>query len=960
MLNIYKGPAYKPHENDFFYDFAENLKNYFSNNNFTGFLLGFPTCLLNDSLQIDALLITKAAIVIIDFKDYKGEIILPDEGVFLDERWRTSDGIYVEGGSTNNPFRQLGKQRNKLYALLSQSAPNIDSTFREQNISTVVCFSNPVKLNGNKPRKYRTFFIANSEDYIRKLSEIIDVENKDFDFLNKKLIDCLFHEVFNVRNYDSILTKPSSSMGSNLLGPTEEISSKTITEDIPLDLCFESFLNSDNRVMISTGSAASSLHNYIHLIREIAFNIGYKEVKILALSNRVRNNLLRIHDGISSIYSTIYNFSAVDYEQSTSNRIFPCNDITYSLEEDEELSDKEYLYIILESQMVSDSYREDPLVKFGSGRLLSDLIHHLKLIEDDCPNKVIFMGDNNQLSFGSWNDSSLNYKAFQKFNIEPICYEFPNHPEMNEIETNCLEIANSLSNDKFFQLQINPGNQIQILNKADQKAAIESLSKSFSSKLLVYTNQQAKRLNSYIKNNILKNGLTIAPGDLVFFDNQVTAIISENSDINMSPPFSSSSPFFKNDNLKLIDNGTFGLVEEVYPNDTFTSSGSIKDSSGKPLFLSFMKISIKLIEEDIVIKTYILTDFIASESTKLNDSQEQEYQAFLQKLFAQELENHPFEQSHEYQAMIKDNGSYFTTQNGSYRDISDKRSLTTYEKAFRKRIRKQLIHDEKSKYFIVFNAARLKFGWCLTVHKSMSYEWDEVYFSTDIENRGRTNAEFFRFMYTGLSRAKQKVNLIRWKPVSPFEKTSFEDATNIPRRHNYIIEGIENLNDIPDILINYLRQALLGDNISIINHASHNYQEAITFSDDKGKIVVASFHYKKEGNIKFPSFVKGDEQLYLKIKDLIIPKTESILDNLEASPMSFMYKVLQRIISGLIITLIKSSEYQDFIEVSDGIEKAIIQVWYTKDNLISHFNFADGSKALYNVIRNQIGDFYGT
>ena len=62
------------------------------------------------------------------------------------------------------------------------------------------------------------------------------------------------------------------------------------------------------------------------------------------------------------------------------------------------------------------------------------------------------------------------------------------------------------------------------------------------------------------------------------------------------------------------------------------------------------------------------------------------------------------------------------------------------------------------------NSAQLRFGWALTVHKAMSYKWDEVFFNVETGG-GKTNETYFKWIYTGLIRATHKVNLINYKSI---------------------------------------------------------------------------------------------------------------------------------------------------------------------------------------------------
>ena len=75
------------------------------------------------------------------------------------------------------------------------------------------------------------------------------------------------------------------------------------------------------------------------------------------------------------------------------------------------------------------------------------------------------------------------------------------------------------------------------------------------------------------------------------------------------------------------------------------------------------------------------------------------------------------------------------------------------------------------------NAAQLRFGWALTVHKAMSYKWDEIFFNLTpgVGLEGKTNEKYFQWVYTGLIRATNKMNLINYEPITPFFKISNDD-----------------------------------------------------------------------------------------------------------------------------------------------------------------------------------------
>ena len=106
-LEIRKSNFAVSYENKFFRLVAKAFNELLEEKCIDGVLLGSPVCTVNDSLQLDALLITKNHTIIIDFKNYIGDIILPYRN-FEENSWLNGSNMVVKGGSGNkNPFAQL-------------------------------------------------------------------------------------------------------------------------------------------------------------------------------------------------------------------------------------------------------------------------------------------------------------------------------------------------------------------------------------------------------------------------------------------------------------------------------------------------------------------------------------------------------------------------------------------------------------------------------------------------------------------------------------------------------------------------------------------------------------------------------------------------------------------------------------------------------------------------------------
>ena len=96
MLEVRKNTFARSYENTFFREFSRELSQRFEEKGFNGLLLGSPFCEVEERLQIDALLITTYAICIIDFKNYSGEINLPDNDNFEQGIWTNIKGDRIK------------------------------------------------------------------------------------------------------------------------------------------------------------------------------------------------------------------------------------------------------------------------------------------------------------------------------------------------------------------------------------------------------------------------------------------------------------------------------------------------------------------------------------------------------------------------------------------------------------------------------------------------------------------------------------------------------------------------------------------------------------------------------------------------------------------------------------------------------------------------------------------------
>ena len=107
------------HENEQFRRVVEIIENTFSRLKYDGLLIGNPYNEQYSRFRADAILFYNNGIVVIDFKDYQGNIKLPsNENEFHTSTWyneseKDRSRLEIKAGSRFvNPFRQLAYYRN--------------------------------------------------------------------------------------------------------------------------------------------------------------------------------------------------------------------------------------------------------------------------------------------------------------------------------------------------------------------------------------------------------------------------------------------------------------------------------------------------------------------------------------------------------------------------------------------------------------------------------------------------------------------------------------------------------------------------------------------------------------------------------------------------------------------------------------------------------------------------------
>ena len=929
MLEIRKGTAAKNYENTFFREFAENLSNLFDKYSLDGLLIANSECELEKRLQIDALLVTKNAVCIIDFKNFGGKITLPKNGKseFYFGRWTNEKGEIIKGGSSINPFIQLKNQKDRFIKVVEKqiqiNLPKSDC-FNPYHTVRTVCFQKPIDLNGSIPSKEElNFFIIDKNNYLEKIRDIIDITDKEVS-LSQASFD-LFKESFRADKFD---LSEKYEQKPDFTNYETQLDFENLYPDQKSALAeLETFITSEEeRFFILQGTSMSGKSHLIPFIQDVAFNNKIPEVKLFASSGRVANNLLKNSNlEFDSMYSYIYGGNTQNEKQEETEE-------TEKTENDEILNleivplkksddTEEAIFIVDESHLVSDNYHQSIDLRFGSGKLLEDFIKFSDL--KNTKRKIIFVGDSFQLSIGKKEESALNPDYLsEKYEQKSKAFQLVDKGNKSPIVEEALKAVNCIKSQSFNNLSFNVSDTLSVLAKNELLPSIETSLKSNNiSHILCFSNYDAQKVNFWIKNSIIKNGSDLQPSDLVLFSNNIR--VEDEND-----PFAEP---------KKIYNGQFGNVQTV-------SDPIIKrDKLLTPL--TFREISIQLHESNHTLKFLSFENFRMSDKGELSKEEIISYKILLNQLAEKELDNF---------------------KNSKYQADDELKELLLKLKEGKKvktkvlsRIQRILSNMPATEYYQFKNSAQLRFGWALTVHKAMSYKWDEIFFNVETGG-GKTNETYFKWVYTGLIRATKKVSLINYEPISPFYKIDIKPSTPVEasgKELYYVADTSVDLSNIdkeisekfkfPEIenkssllqLYQFVSHKIENQKLKInsINHP--NYQELYEIKGNEGELATVSLYYNKKGQFKMPTLMKsqpkefGEEVLNVLKSENEISDFEFVKDNWRSSAYDHLNNKLDSI--DISIGYIIQAPYKDTIQFIRNKNVLVVDMYFDGDGFFT-------------------------
>lgn len=956
MLEILNNRTKNTHENEQFRRVVDIIEATFEKFGYNGLLIGNPFNESYSRFRADAILYYNNGIVLIDFKDYKGIIKLPpNENEFQQCAWHNESQkdrsrLEIKAGSRfANPFRQLVSYRNAFRELIEKN--KYFDGINPAKICIANVFSGPIEIHNEVPRNLPYY----------KLIQESNLSNFLYDFASENTFtENIAHTLKSVFPAEKWIKNVSTTI------PEPIIEKQIIEIDNKVEKNIVDFLKEDNGgILVLESMNTEDRDSWLRFITNEALNHNIPQVEKWSHSARISKRIQkRSNIETEGIYSIIYGGSDIEGQNANSD----------TDEQEEELLeiiplksskdiDEKALIIITEAHLISRSLSQSELLRFGSGRLLEDII---KFINPESNRKIVFIGDPYSLTFGKDEDTALNLETlselYEKEKIRHYRKSIDNDYSDGK-EKLRTDLAVSIENSLFNNLNYS-FDETTLIELQDDNQRIQNLhswfSKPFSNEpenaVLFYSKKDCLITNKWIKKHCLKSGETLAINDLLIVNNNVS--IPDNSGFKIP---------------RRIINGMFFTVLEI--KETQQEHIKIRQSQN-PIVLSFSKINVKCLSlvgspnTDI----WILDNYFNSDDD-LTKEEQIAFRVFVNKKINDEKRKLKFEDSQDFEQLLQDK-QYYDLSNEekeaikilvkNYNLPKEKKEktetsrnarnlLSSYYKKYSKKIFFQI---KDSDPFV--NAVFVKYGWAITVHKAIGSNYNEVIIKGHRkENDGITNDSYFRWLYSGVTAGKI-VNITSPQTINSFMNCIFEDnSTNgvtikskqflifedykVETRFVEKIQSIENKNVVGVIceISKLIEQNgyLLESTKKFTEYLTKVYysipqngnQQLILNIDNKG-----SKDNFAVGNIRIENLNGADENIVKKYIEVCLSlkrNVSSITDDKPELPTDFRNEIYSDWIKNcenknITLKIVQSHNNQDVFRAICEKDILIFRVWY--------------------------------
>jgi hypothetical protein len=478
----------------------------------------------------------------------------------------------------------------------------------------------------------------------------------------------------------------------------------------------EDFLLGDRHIFILKGYAGTGKTTLIRIIGEY-LNKERKLGAIMAPTGRAAK-VLKDKTGLpaSTIHKAIYNFKDLVREKDEfpeENRSF-----RYYFTLTPNQTSPGCVFLVDEASMVADHFTEGEFFRFGSGRLLSDILSFVDLHTTKA-HKIIFVGDPAQLPPVSENMSwALEEGYFQDKGLAAESFEMKEvvrQEAESGILANATKIRHHLEKDTHDEYEMDLGypdtREISVSDLVAEYTSGMADPGLGKAAVIGYSNNVVLEYNRLIRESLFPGQQEVVAGDLlmVTYNNYTGEVELLNGEI-----------------VKVLDASE--AVETL-------GAPVMVEGKKKNISITFRDVELFVPGAEKTVKCKIINNYLYSGHRDLS----------------------PYETKALYINFVM---RFKSKRGNQHKEDSD---------VFKKELRTDPY----------FNAVRAKFGYAITCHKAQGGEWENVF--VDFYDRIGLSDTHFRWGYTAITRASKRLFVVNPPKIEPFSALKLSRITRIGR-----------------------------------------------------------------------------------------------------------------------------------------------------------------------------------
>ena len=849
--------------------------------------------------EFDALIVKNNAIIVIDFKNFGGELIFSENGPW------SCGGVVVKGGNSRNPFLQL---RNNKFALLDYIKNGHIEIYSKPNlghIAGLVMFHQPIEVDETQiPQQIKSWFhICDLNKAIRTIDGIVSPEID----LSRHELD-LIAETFSAPKYfpdGKPVTKTIAI--SNVDSPAVEFSPIGFQKIVLKQA--DDWLSSNTSSFILKGMSSTGKRT---LVREIVKRIEDKNKSplLIAPNARIANKYTAMGLGeFSSIYQVLYSNKSDGVVKKSNGVELAKHPIILT---NEQIKNK--VVVIVESHLISNSYYDMDSTVFGSGHMVNDL---LTAFEGEPP-KLLLVGDPFQLSRGNLDQCLLSGQAIRdkELSIEEVFLEQQIESDPKELHDFQFEIAQQMQLNQFNQLPIADNNVVTHIDNSPS-IGTDITSGRYHAVYLTALNDVAQKINFAAKQKVLQqaNPYVLNVGDLIDFHTSSPVINPQDYANDIEP---------SNDWLHSGEIATVTAVCEQQEIIELKLKGRDVPTSVR---IGYFYCHVPNLGE---VKVSYIVDYLHADKPELSTDQ-----MLALSIKAREQAVDAFKGLKDKFEKLKD------TQPEQYK--ADR-------KKYNELVQNHIAHSP------LLNAARIRYAYAMTVHRAQGRQWSLTYLDASRGASGEsiTNDGYFRFLYTASMCAESGLKLLKYPKLTPLYQAQFIPNNNckvgtfpiskgfsyqIPEKtelekFNYPV-GLDNdVEELKAICFN-VSNKLKDSKWRISEVKQHSYQELYTFEHETGKKVRVRFTYDKNITVKTLAFPDESIEPALTQELKILLDSEVLFDEQRLNTALQSMKIFFESLDFEIVEARRLGEWEMQVLCRREGEAIQLKAWVVKNGLIS-------------------------